>query len=527
VKKKRLLLLLLAFITVFTPIASFAESGIDDQAETQPENAYAAIISSHCFCGRDYYPETENGHSAFDCTKCGQNMYSCTCNCWCGAATLTDTTGQYSAYTSKLCSGCEKPCILCDCRSDREAVLFAEQQRRTGEISSLNILRPKSALIPVLSILFSLILIVLAAAARRTDFFAKKIAAHPEPEEVKIQDTESEPDDNDYEDELSAQEPEKPPVAENRSSGAYKLYKTLAISGKARPETAVFSPADEPDVTFSQDELAVLLNVMRITPNGISPFMTPDRKDRGDTLANLILEGIVVKTDGGLKAEDNTALCLEEIALAKTVIHFDTVFSGKYTFCTCGGNWYSVNGNDVCEIRIFADINALCSWISDVFDISGTEKTIPSADISFDYDEFSLYCLSQILNFRNPFEADDLVRPEICARLRDGLEEDGYFKTADTFNALSRKTAVEDAIDSMTEKGILFESDGRFVSSRTVDAALSKGMIKDCIHLTKKGEAEFEVMFTVRENGAAAIYDDRSCVRVISAPKIPWKQYLK
>ncbi len=525
--KKKLILILIALVFALTSVTAFAESEITEPSEQQTEPEYAELIRSHCFCGRDYFSETENGHSAFDCIKCGQNMYSCTCNCWCGAETVTDTEGEYSAYTSRLCSGCGKPCIICDCRSDREAVLYAEQQRRSGNISLLNIGKPQSAVIPVLSIFFALILIALGAAAHKTDFFAKKAAELPEQT-----DTEDEPEPDEppapaeEEDELPEIPPAKPPVAENKSSGAYRLYKTIAISGKSRPDRAIFSPADAADITFTKDELAVLLNVMRISPNKLSPFKSPDTSDRGDTLAALILEGIVQKTDDGLKIEENVSNCLSEIALAKTAISFETVFSGTYTFCTCDGNWYAVNGSEETEIRIFENIDALCGWISEVFDIYGEEKTIPSADISFEYREFSLYCLSQILDFRDPFEIDDLVRQDICAKLKEGLEEEGFFKTAETFRDISDESAVEEIVAGMTEKGLLFESDGRFVPSRTVQAVLGKHMIKDCIHMKKKGETEFEVLFTVRENGAAAIYDTKSDIRIISAKKIPWKQYL-
>ena len=525
--KKKLFLILMALVFALAPLSVFAESEIDDPAEAQTEPEYAELIRTHCFCGRDYYSETENGHSAFDCIKCGQNMYSCTCNCWCGAETVTDTDGEYSAYTSRLCAGCGKPCILCDCRSDREAVLYAEQQRRSGNISLLNIGKPQSAVIPVLAIFFALILIALGAAAHKTDFFAKKAAELPEQANAEKEPvTVSAPVQPEEEDELLEAPPEKPPVAENKSSGAYRLYKTIAISGKSRPDKAVFSPTDAADVTFSKDELAVLLNVMRVSPNKLSPFTVPDTSDRGDTLAALILEGIVLKTDGGLKTEENVSDCLTEIALAKTAITFDTVFSGKYTFCTCGGNWYAVNGSENIQIRIFESIDSLCGWISEVFDIYGAEKTIPTADISFEYPEFSLYCLSQILDFRDPFEIDDIVRPDICGKLKEGLEEEGFFKTAETFGALSDISAVEEAVDRMSEKGLLFESDGRYVPSRTVEAVLGKHLIKDCIHMKKKGETEFEVLFTVRENGATAIYDTRSDIRAISAKRIPWKQYL-
>ena len=326
--KKKLILILIALVFALTSVSAFAESEITEPDDPQSEPEYAELIRSHCFCGRDYFTETENGHSAFDCIKCGQNMYSCTCNCWCGAETVTDTEGEYSAYTSRLCSTCGKPCIICDCRSDREAVLYAEQQRRSGNISLLNIGKPQSAVIPILSIFFALILIALGAAAHKTDFFAKKAAELPEQvnteEEPAPDDTPAPPEE---EEELPEIPPVKPPVAENKSSGAYRLYKTIAISGKSRPEGAIFSPTDDADITFTKDELAVLLNVMRISPNKLSPFRSPDTSDRGDTLAALILEGIVQKTDDGLKTEENVSNCLSEIALAKTAISFETVFS--------------------------------------------------------------------------------------------------------------------------------------------------------------------------------------------------------
>lgn len=531
-KIKKSILIILAFVFAIAPVITYAENDVTDAADTGAETAVlndlAAVISAHCFCGRDYYSETENGHSAFDCTKCGQNMYSCTCNCWCGAETVTDTDGEYSSVTSRLCSGCGKPCILCDCRNDREAVLFAEQQRRNGEISSLNILRPKSALIPLFSLFFTLILIALGAAAVRTDFFAKKAAEIREAENNEEKTAENTAESNSVtESSVYDEKPAEERPSKNRYGGAYRLYKTIAISGKSKPQNAVFSPSDEPDLTFTKDELAVLQNVMRISPNALSPLSLPDKADRGDTLTNLIMEGIVVKTESGLKVEDAIAEYIAEIAEPQKTISFDTVFSGQYSMCTCGKNYYAVSGDDITDIRVFVNLDELCGWISEVFDIYGTEKTIPSADISFSYNEFSLYCLAQILDFKDPFEIEDIVRPDICEKLKNGLEDEGFFRTGDSFRILSKYDAVEETAAAMTEKGILFESDGRFLSSKTVDAVLSKKMIKDCIQMQKKGETEFEVLFAVRENGAAAIYDDGKEVRIISANKIPWKQYLK
>lgn len=530
-KIKIILPIVLAFVFAIAPIITSAENELSDPTGTNTESAvlndYAAVISAHCFCGRDYYSETENGHSAFDCTKCGQNMYSCTCNCWCGAETVTDTDGEYSSVTSKLCSGCGKPCVLCDCRNDREAVLFAEQQRRSGEISSLNILRPKSALIPLLSLLFALVIIALGTAAAKTDFFAKKAAEIRETENTEEKPAEETDNSNTDSENVPNEKPADEHPSKNRYGGAYRLYKTIAISGKPKPENSVFTPTDEPDLTFTTDELAILQNVMRLSSNKLSPISSPDKTDRGDTLANMILEGIVVKTGDGLKVEDAIAECIAELSSPSKTITFGTVFSGQYSICTCGKSYYVVSGDEIKDIRIFSNLDELCSWISDVFDIYGAEKTIPSADISFDYNEFSLYCLSQILDFKEPFEIEDIVRPDICEKLKNGLDDEGFFRTGDTFRVLSKYDSAEETAALMTEKGILFESDGRFIPSRTVDAVLSKKMIKDCIQMKKKGETEFEVLFSVRENGAAAIYDDGREVRVISAKKIPWKQYLQ
>ncbi len=535
--KKKIIVLFLLLFACLSPMIAFAENDISTENNSTEEDV-SAIISAHCLCGRDYYTGEADGHSAFDCTKCGQNMYVCTCNCWCGAATVIDTSGDYGSIIPRICTGCNKPCILCDCRSDREAILFAEQQRKNGEISSLNILRPQNAVIPVVAIVFSALLIALCVIADRKNLFENLLARMPERTEEKedertAKEPENKPVENEKEEpgmkkpEVSSGARKKPHVSEaNSSSGVYRLYKTVAVMDTNKASRKAFLPQDEADLVFTAEEITAILKATKTAPTQISPFEKVHSDTLGDTLANLMLEGVVLKTDAGFAVENNIGKHISAIADPKTSISFDTVFSGKYTLCSNGAEWYAVNGKKEIQIRIFDDISALCDWISLVFDSSDKDKTIPSSDILFDYGEFSLFALIQILGLKDSFRKEDLMRPDVCAKIKNSLYSEGFFSTAKTFEDLSIEEEIDRTIDEMNKKGLVFENNEEYTCSKTLNAVLGNDGINECIHITKKGSAEFEILFAIRENGATAIYDTKSDIRILSAKNIPWKQYI-
>ncbi len=72
-----------------------------------------------CFCGREYYAVTGDGHSQYDCRGCGQNYRFCKCHtCWCGKS-LTVQSGENGEILSMICDGCGLPGSKCTC-ADRE-----------------------------------------------------------------------------------------------------------------------------------------------------------------------------------------------------------------------------------------------------------------------------------------------------------------------------------------------------------------------------------------------------------------------
>ena len=138
------------------------EEGNGDDAENAPSSAAtsstALDIEHFCFCGRPFYTKDGDGHYKYDCTKCGKNMYLCTCDCWCGASTYWDTTGNWGAVLPLMCSDCDKPCLLCDCKDNKEEIIRAEQLRKTGEITSLNVSRPENGAIVIWAVVFSAVI---------------------------------------------------------------------------------------------------------------------------------------------------------------------------------------------------------------------------------------------------------------------------------------------------------------------------------------------------------------------------------
>lgn len=146
-RKNVILLALFCMISVFT-VPFFATEDLgESEYPTIPALSSTITpvrIGNDCLCGREYYTENVGEHSKYDCIKCGKNMYACTCNCWCGASTVLDTTGAYGGVSPRLCSGCNKPCPECDCRDDKAEVLAAEKLRLNGEVSPLNLPRPEN-----------------------------------------------------------------------------------------------------------------------------------------------------------------------------------------------------------------------------------------------------------------------------------------------------------------------------------------------------------------------------------------------
>ncbi len=177
--KSLLKYLLMSVFTVSLFALTFsAESDIsaeDNMPVSQSSsNAELARVGNDCLCGREYYTEDVGEHSKYDCIKCGKNMYACTCNCWCGAVTVLDTTGAYGGVSPRLCSGCNKPCPECDCRDDKAEVLAAEKLRINGEVSPLNLPRPENGW-SLFFALFTLLLVTGAAVyLPRAQFIAAK-----------------------------------------------------------------------------------------------------------------------------------------------------------------------------------------------------------------------------------------------------------------------------------------------------------------------------------------------------------------
>lgn len=136
------------------------EENTEEPSDPEVENAPVSV-GNDCLCGREYYTENVGEHSKYDCIKCGKNMYACTCNCWCGAATVLDTSGAYGGVSPRLCSGCNKPCPECDCRDNKEEVLAAEKLRLNGEVSPLNLPRPENGW----NLFFALFTVLLLASA--------------------------------------------------------------------------------------------------------------------------------------------------------------------------------------------------------------------------------------------------------------------------------------------------------------------------------------------------------------------------
>ncbi len=184
---------LLAFIFVFSFTVSLSATedivsdgisdvGVDISGNIEEEPVYDSDIindqnpvsfGNDCLCGREYFTEDSSEHSKYDCIKCGKNMYACTCNCWCGASSILDTSGDYGSISPRICSSCKKLCSECDCRDNKEEVLAAEKLRLNGEISPLNLPRPENGVNLFFSF-FTMILFVSAAVVLPNASFMKK-----------------------------------------------------------------------------------------------------------------------------------------------------------------------------------------------------------------------------------------------------------------------------------------------------------------------------------------------------------------
>ena len=196
--KKRFSLIVLLFCMIMTFSLPFSAEGdvdvsgdpvvsdgdaaeLPDESEKPDVSLSSVYTGNDCLCGREYYTEDVGEHSKYDCIKCGKNMYACTCNCWCGASTVLDTSGVYGSVSPRLCSGCNKPCAECDCRDNKAEVLAAEKLRINGEVSHLNIPRPENGW-NLFFALFTILLMVGAAVYLPRAPFMMKKSSVPEEE---------------------------------------------------------------------------------------------------------------------------------------------------------------------------------------------------------------------------------------------------------------------------------------------------------------------------------------------------------
>ena len=142
--KPKYIIAILIFITALLWPITILSAG-DNEANAQLDR---------CICGRNYYQETTQSHSKYDCIKCGKPLSECTCNCWCGAE--TEISEVIVGQTHLLvCKGCGKLCDNCTC-ADRGAMENLERMAVAGTVAIGKVPIPQS--IPVMTLSFILIL---------------------------------------------------------------------------------------------------------------------------------------------------------------------------------------------------------------------------------------------------------------------------------------------------------------------------------------------------------------------------------
>ncbi len=491
----------------------------------QPDTPAVKELDS-CICGRPYYTADGDKHYKYDCIGCGENLYMCKCDCWCGADSYS---GISSIGTQQLyCSECKKSCDQCIC-ADKEIALLRESEIRSGILSVLGVEKPKSVFPILFLLIFTLALCGVGIYSYRYTY-GREIPELPEkkasPNRPRTHLVEQRQNTAPV---RIPQIPEQWPL--NGRAPAIGLYAASVynVSGRRASAPGVYPLAGAKKIFLSSNDMAGLLKLSGLTNE--NPTLKVGKDD--GLYENLISLGFVAEDNDSVTVTDKGRVYALVLFNPEEVICVGAGSSAVYNVCYLKGYGMALikeNGG----YTLITDVkkSVLAEFIKDNLEsVVQASATVPHFSLALSYEEWT--ALLAVYAEKDGFAPASLSKVEnvncIDAVLTLTSNTSNYprpEKTLDTDN-------VGSVIASLEEKGFIEQIDGvyrvtlkgRCLCYRDVkDTVLFDRRILD----SEGAEICLLAVYRASEDGdtVALICDTGRDVRVISSGNIPWDRYL-
>jgi hypothetical protein len=302
---------------------------------------------------------------------------------------------------------------------------------------------------------------------------------------------------------------------------------------------------------LSGSEISLLLSLSGIICNNLSPFTEKhDMEDYNKSEINALVKILLIK-----ESDDTYRLTPEGKVLGEMLFCPDAVATvgkrtdkdGLYYICRREGLWiitsYSTELNTYI-IRSFFTTHLLGRWLKENLCNNYKNDIVSSTvlDLQLSYDEWFVFLLSQYVFMKKAsitfeeedrcFTVDSLLQPENIDYFKNGLSELSDTEQSERIAAFQKEDGAEKLkaiIVELAKKNIFTVKNNRLTYTEMAIEWLDNGFLSDTLYFNYKKDSsvDYTVLFSLRENGITALYDNENGVRLISSSNIPWVFYLQ
>ncbi len=509
---------------VTDPLLSDGDPVESEPADPQQPDTPGVKELDSCICGRPYYTADGDKHYKYDCVGCGENLYMCKCDCWCGSDSYS---GISSIGTQQLyCSECKKACDQCIC-ADKEIALLRESEIRSGVLSVLGVEKPKSVFPILFLLIFTLALCGLGIYGYLYTY-GREMPQVPEKKPsgvgARIQPV--------VQKQVTApvrvpQIPEQLPLKGRAPAIGLYAASVYNVSGRRASAPGAYPLAGTKKIFLSADDMAGLLKVSGLTNENPSIRVG---KDDG-IYENLLSLGFVAEDNDSVSVTDKGRVYALVLFNPEEIICVGTGSSSVYNVCYLKGYGMAFVKEKV-GYTVITDVkkSVLAEFIKDNLEpVMQPSATAPHFSASLSYEEWTV--LLAAYAEKEGFSASSLSKVENVNCLNGVLS-----LTSNT----SRYPAPENTLDtdrvgpvlaSLEEKGFVEQLDGVYRITLK-GRSLCYRDVKDTVLFDRRvlGGAEICLLAVYRASDegdtVALICDTGKEVRVISSHNIPWNKYL-
>jgi hypothetical protein len=500
------------------------DSAESDPAEpTEPDTPAVKELDS-CICGRPYYTADGNKHYKYDCIACGENLYMCKCDCWCGADSYS---GISSIGTQQLyCSECKKSCAECIC-ADKEIALLRESEIRSGTLSVLGLEKPDSVFPMLFLLIFMLVLCGVGIYSYRFTYgreIPELSEKKPSPDRNRTQSVAQ----------RQATAPVHLPQIPSQwplkgRTPAIGLYAAAVcnVSGRRASAPGVYPLTGGKKMFLSANDMAGLLKLSGLTNENATVKVG---KDDG-IYENLISLGFVNLDNDSAIITDKGRVYATVLFNPEEVISVGASSSALYSVCYLKGYGMALvkeNGG----YTVINDVkkSVLSEFIKDNLEpVVQVSSSTPHFSAALSYDEWTTLLAAYVE--KDIFDADSLLTAQNVNCLNSVLtltsNDSRYPRPEYTLDPDN----VGEVIASLEKKGFVEQIEGGYgVTSKSKPLCYKD--VKDTVYFDRRAAdgTEISVLAVYRSSeegdAVALICDTGSDVRVISSRNIPWDKYL-